>query len=289
MKKRVLSFILCLITCLTLTAAQAESPAPISEARQRVVDYARQIYEYTWELPEEEGVLLLYNMNYMPETSGFRIVFTAWQPFVAYGTLRGVPYSLSSYGNGKETTFAEYRELTTAQRIELANIYQYASYGERVSTKYGMSCATFLTECMQQGYTEDQPPVLHGVKTFLSDPRWKRHFTFGKRGAGDYPAMQPGDFLRRDGHVMLVIENDPEGKRMRVMNQTPPDYAVENCANLTDVTVTLVYRGKPTTVQAKRLCMACDACLQATTGTQCAWHSYDELLEGEYMAVFMDY
>ena len=88
---------------------------------------------------------------------------------------------------------------------------------------------------------------------------------------------------------MLVISNDPENDRLQIMNQTPPDYAVDNCENLTEETVTLMYRGKPTTIKAKRLCMQCDACLQASMGTHRCWVSYDELLEDEYLAVFVKY
>ena len=73
------------------------------------------------------------------------------------------------------------------------------------------------------------------------------------------------------------------------MEQTPPDYAVEHCENLSDVTVTLVYRGKPTTLEAKRLCMTCDACLQATTGTYLHWEEYDVLGDAQYTAVFVKY
>ena len=294
MIKRFAVSMLCLVLCCSFLpsalAGEAAGDAE-AEARRRVVEYAEQIYNYTWEIPEDQ-YLLIYNRNYYPETNGFRIVFTApaWPPFVVSGTVRGVPYTLSSYGNGRETTFAEYKDMTLDQRLEIANIYQYASYGTRISARYGMSCATFLTECMRQGFDEDNaPPIMHGVVSFLNDVRWKQYMTFGKRGAADYPDMQPGDFLRRDGHVMLMVENDPEHQRMRIMNQTPPDYAVKNCENLTDVTVTLYYKGKPTTLQAKRLCMACDACLQTTTGTNCCWIDYDTLLEEEYMAVFVKY
>ncbi len=287
MSVRLFLCLLCALALLPAPMVHAESSG--DAARQRVVDYAQSIHDYTWELPEEDGVILLYNRNYYPSTSGFRIVFGAWQPFVAYGTVRGVPYSLSAYGNGRETTFADYQKLSIDQRTEIANIYNYTGYGDRVSMRYGMSCTTFITECLKQGFPDEDLPVIHGVKIFLSENVWKRHFTFGKHGKNDFDELKPADILRNETHVMLVMENDPAGERLRVMEQTPPDQAVAECENLTDVTVTLIYKDEPTTVQAKRLCMECPACLQSTTGTQERWISYEDLRLGGFMAVFIDY
>ena len=155
--------------------------------------------------------------------------------------------------------------------------------------KYGMSCATFLSDCLRRGFSADPPPVIDGVTSLMSDLRWKRYFTFGKRGWKDFENLRTADFLLSADHVMLVIENDPEQQRLHVMEQTPPDHAVANCENITDVTITLRYRGNPTQMQAKRLCMECEACLQATTGTQYRWADYQELGMQNYRAVFVRY
>ncbi len=284
-------FLFACVSALLLFCApvRAEEISSETEARDRVVSYALQIYDYVWTLPEEQGPILLYNCNYGVRTNGFRVVFDRSQPYVVYGTVRGIPYSLATYSNGRDLTFEQYLALTDAQRAEIANIYNYPGYGKRISMRYGMSCATFLSDCLRRGLQDDALPVQDGVRTLLSDTRWKKYFTFGKRGWKDYEALQPGDFITRDGHAMLIIENLAKEQRMRVMEQTPPDYAVANCENITDVTVTLIHRGKPTQLQAKRLCMECAACRQATTGTQCRWVDYTELVQSEYRAVFVKY
>ena len=286
------SFIGLLCALLILTAAPAhavETDTEQQEARSRVAAYALQIHDYTWTMPEEEGVILLYNCNYFARTNGNRLVFDITPPYVVYGTVRGIPYSLSIYGNGQEMIYPKYLELSMAERSEIANIYKYRNNGERISMRYGMSCATFLSDCLRQGFPDDPPPVLNGVTTLMSDVQWKKYFTFGKRGWKDYENLRTADFLFNDDHVMLVIENDPEQQRLHIMEQTPPDYAVENCENITDVTITMYYRGKPTEMQAKRLCMECDACLQCTTGTQYRWADYQELGGEGYRAVFVKY
>ena len=279
--------LLCAVLTLLSAAASAEAPA-LSPARQRVIDYAMQVHNYEWTLPEEEGVILLYNRNYRTRTNGFRLLFDITPPYVVYGTVRGVPYTLSSYGNGRETIYPEYLALTTQEKARLANIYMYTGHGKRLSMKYGMSCATFLSDCVRQGL-EDELPVMNGVVSLMSDPIWKKHFTFGKHGWKDYADLQPGDFLSRDGHAVLVIENEPDTNTFWIMEQTPPDYAIEHCENMTDVTVTITYRDHPTKIQAKRLCMECAACRQATTGTQYRQATYEEFSEGDFIAVFVDY
>ena len=289
MNVRSIISLLCALLILTATPAYAVEPDTDQNPRSRIAAYALQIHDYTWTLPEEEGVILLYNRNYFARTNGNRLIFDITPPYVAYGTVRGIPYSLSVYGNGRETAYTRYLELSAAQRAEIANIYNYRNFGERISMKYGMSCATFLSDCLRRGFSADPPPVIDGVTSLMSDLRWKRYFTFGKRGWKDFENLRTADFLFSADHVMLVIENDPEQQRLHVMEQTPPDHAVANCENITDVTITLRYRGNPTQMQAKRLCMECEACLQATTGTQYRWADYQELGMQNYRAVFVRY
>ncbi len=286
------SFIGLLCALLILAAAPAHALKTTEtepDARSRIAEYALQIHDYTWTMPEEEGLILLYNCNYFARTNGNRIIFDITPPYVVYGTVRGIPYSLSSYGNGREVTYPAYLELSLPERSEVANIYKYRNKGERISMRYGMSCATFLTDCLRQGFTENPPPLMDGVTTMMSDLRWKKYFTFGKRGWKDFDNLQTADFLFNADHVILIIENDPENQRLHIMEQTPPDYAVENCENITDVTITMYYREKPTEMQAKRLCMECEACRQATTGTQYRWADYQELGKEGYRAVFVKY
>ncbi len=289
MSARLFARLLCVLLLLAAPLAYADETDAEQEARARVAAYAMKVHEYTWTMPEEDGVILLYNCNYFMRTNGNRLIFEITPPYVAYGTVRGIPYSLSVYGNGLELTYPEYLKTTNAERAEISNIYNYRSYGERISVRYGMSCATFVSDCLRQGFANDPPPVMKGVITLMSELPWKRHFTFGKRGWKDYDKLQTADFLFNEEHVMLVMENDTEHERLRIMEQTPPDYAVANCENITDVTVTLYYRGSPTEMQAKRLCMECEACRQATTGTQYRWADYQELGEKKYRAVFVKY
>jgi len=255
--------------------------------REAVAEYARKIHDFVWTL--DEGVVLMYNKNYHPRTNGRRLVFDGWQPYVACGTVRGVPYSLSIFSNGLETPFSIYQRLSDEERGELAWIYGYYKNGDRLSAKYGMSCATMVSECMQQGFPDEELPLAYGVKTLITTPEWKKHFTFGKNGAKNYPGLRTADLLYNSGHVVLVMENDSSAQRVLIMEQTPPDHAVAHCENLTEVEVELMYRGHPTRVTAKRLCMQCPACLQATTGTQLRYASYTELRKSGYQAIFVDY
>ncbi len=291
MKKRRFFCLICSLLILAAGQVCAEENPPRQDAlaRARVIGYAMQIHDYTWTLPEEVGAILLYNRNYSVTLNGNRPVFRTVKPFVATGTVRGIPYSLAVYGNGMEVPFSEYRELSNTDRVQIANIYNYGSYGKRISMLYGMSCVTFLSECLRQGFPDEDLPLQKGVGDFVYEEHWKQHFTLGKRFLSNYARLQAGDFLYRDGHAVLVVENDPEGHRLRIIEQTPPDYACQNCENITDVTVTLYYRGKPSQVEARRLCMECEACRAATTGTYYHWTDYETLRKEEYRPVFVNY
>ena len=120
MNVRSIISLLCALLILTATPAYAVEPDTDQNPRSRIAAYALQIHDYTWTLPEEEGVILLYNRNYFARTNGNRLIFDITPPYVAYGTVRGIPYSLSVYGNGRETTYARYLELSDAQRAEIA-------------------------------------------------------------------------------------------------------------------------------------------------------------------------
>ena len=73
--------LLCALLLLTAAPAHAMETAPEQqETRSRVAAYALQIHDYTWTLPEEEGVILLYNCNYFARTNGNRLVFDITPP-----------------------------------------------------------------------------------------------------------------------------------------------------------------------------------------------------------------
>ncbi len=286
------SFLCLFCSLLILAAGQfcAGESLTEQEARARVVEYALQIHNYTWTLPEEEGAILLYNKNYSVWINGSRPVFKTVKPIVATGTVRGIPYSLSIYGNGLEVPFSEYRELANAERVQISEVYNYGSNGKRISMLYGMSCVTFLSECLLQGLPNENLTLQKGVGSFVYDKEWSRYFTLGNnRYLKDFERLQAGDFLYRIGHAVLVIENDPAERRLHIIEQTPPDYAYDHCENITDVTVTMFFREKPFQVEARRLCMECEACREATTGTRYHWVTYDELRKQEYRPVFVNY
>ena len=91
MNVRSIISLLCALLILTATPAYAVEPDTDQNPRSRIAAYALQIHDYTWTLPEEEGVILLYNRNYFARTNGNRLIFDITPPYVAYGTVRGIP------------------------------------------------------------------------------------------------------------------------------------------------------------------------------------------------------
>lgn len=251
-------------------------------ARDKVVAYARQILNYTW---QTSGYILLHYSGYSPSTNsdGSLSITT---PIVATGTVRGIPYTLSSNntGGGAEKTFSQYKALSNSDRLLLSKIYNYS--GRRVGMKYGMSCATFVTDCILQGLTGK------GLSTYASsgihqNSRWSQYITQGSKNNAGYSKLQKGDYLYRSGHVILVASNN--GSSITAIEQTPPDYTRENCTNKKRIRIQLTYNGKARYYDAIQVCMQCNACIKGTMGTQESTYTYSQLNNKGYYPMYIKY
>ena len=249
-----------------------------SDRRQAVVDYAYNVYNYTW---STSGNILVYYNGYNPTTTS---ISDTVNPVVVSGTVRGIPYSLSANGDGAEKTFSAYKSLSSSEKLLLSNRYSYNG-GYRVSMKYGMSCATFVTECMLQGLP-GKGLSTYAVTNIHSQSKWKNYITQGSKTTEGYKKLQKGDYLYSSGHVMLVVDNNGSSG-LTVIEQTPPDYSRINCSNKKTVTVCLTYNGTTKSYTATQLCMNCDACKQTGVGTQKKYYSYSNL--SSYTPMYVDY
>ena len=192
-----------------------------SNPRDKVVAYAREILNYTW---NASGYVLLYNNNYNPaRKSDGSIDFRYSIPYVAKGTIHGIPYTLSSNGGGgAEKTFEQYKALSMNDKLAVSDIYTYSPgsstfSGLRVSMKYGMSCATFVTDCIRQGLSGAEVGHLTNFHTMSS---YSGKITQGERNSSGYSRLQKGDYLMTSGHVMLVVDNGSSS--LTVIEQSPP-------------------------------------------------------------------
>lgn len=272
------------IVALIMLAVMGFAGQAWSSARDNVVAHAESILNYTWY--SSKPILLYYN-GYNPyENPDGSLNITT--PVVATGTIRGIPYTLSSNntGGGAEKTFSQYKALSAADKSTLSKIYTYGN-GKRISMKYGMSCATFVTDCILQGLTGKGLSVYSNIHIHRQSG-WKNYITQGTRTDEGYMALQKGDYLyNATSHVMLVVDNN--GSSITVIEQTPPDYTRINCTNKRTISAALTYNGKTKYYRSTRVCMQCDACKRSTTGTQKATYSYSSLRSGGYYPMYVNY
>lgn len=254
--------------------------------RQTVVTHAYKVYEKSW---TTDGYILLYYNGYNPSDDSI-VVDESIHPVVVTGNVRGIPYTLSSNntGGGEEKSFEDYFNLSASDRLLLSNKYTYNG-GSRVSMKYGMSCATFVTDCIRQGLPRTSSNQL--LNTYAStniheSAAYKKYITKGSADNDGYKKLKKGDYLYKGSHVMLVVENDGISS-LTVIEQTPPDYSRSNCTKPKTITVELTYGGQTQTYTAKQLCMECDACRQAGMGTQKKVYYYSALTS--YTPMYVDY
>ena len=254
-----------------------------SDARQAVVAHAESILNYTW--PAVNSILLYYNA-YSPYTSGGELKFSR-SPVTAKGMIRGIPYTLSSNntGGGQEKTFSQYKALSTANKSALSNIYKYDG-GNRISMKYGMSCATFVTDCILQGLTGTGLSS-YALTNIHAQSGWRNYITQGSRTTAGYKKLQKGDYLYTGSHVRLVTANS--GSSITVIEQAPPDYTRINCSNKKTVSAYLTYNGRTRYYSSTQVCMDCDACRTGTTGTKRASYSYTNLMNTGYYPMYVSY
>ena len=103
----------------------------VSPMRNKVADYAYEILNYTWEATSE---VLGYKGK---DENGNYLSPYKWS---AGTTIYGLPYADSSIKD-----FREYKEkLSNSQKSEKSTEYQ---------MKYGMVCASLVTDCIRQGFT----------------------------------------------------------------------------------------------------------------------------------------
>lgn len=254
---------------------------PVSNPREKVVSYAYEVLNYEWETPANQYVLLYYNAYSPSSYNGLN--FDGANPVVATGRIRGIPYTLG-YGNIQETPFASYKALSASDKVTIGDIYSYG--GSRVSMKYGMSCATFVTDCMRQGLGISI--ATHADTGIENASGWKNYVTTCSTNTdADYRKLQKGDYLYTYSHVMLVVANT--GSSITVIQQTPPDYTRNNCSNKRTVTASLTYNGVTRSYTATQVCMECAACKKATIGTQETTYSYASLRNSGYYPRFVIY
>lgn len=190
-------------------------PGNDEAARNQVVGHAREVLNYEW---RTDGYIVLHYSEYEPNTSGgVPSLFSNHRPVVATGTLRGIPYSLSANGNGSEKTYSEYKSLSDSDRKQVSNVYGYGRSGSqylwRVGMKYGMSCATFVWDCLAQSLTGlTRTAYCPNIPTL-----WGSYLT-----SSSLSNLKKGDILWRSTHVMLVAENDTSASKITVIEQAPP-------------------------------------------------------------------
>ena len=187
--------------------------------RDDVVNYAWQIWNYTW---TTNSTVPRY--NYDPRNG----------PATVTGTIRGVPYTYANM-----VSFSEYKALSATDKGTV-----YSSN----SMKYGMVCATLVTDCIRQGFPSRNLPLLNmvmfhksrnsgsytGLISSVSDAVFNYDHTQAQwqniwanirtsQANSGYPAykkLQKGDYLNDWNHVILVVENDTSAQRITYIDQT---------------------------------------------------------------------
>ena len=225
MRKRFAGMIMLLILFLEVMTSGASA-----EPRDEVVAHAYEVLNWEW---HTDGYVVLHYSGYEPDTdyeAPSPALFSANRPLVATGTLRGIPYTLSANGNGRERTLSEYKELTDAERLDVSNVYGYGNNGHyengiwikptiqywRVGMKYGMSCATFVWDCLSQVL-----PLTRTAGSPNIPSLWGNYLT-----KTSYSNLEKGDILQKIAHVMLVVDNNPASGYLTVIEQAPPDIGV---------------------------------------------------------------
>ena len=154
--------------------------------------------------------------------------------YVVKGKVRGIPYSLSVYDGGAEKSYEEYIGLTLADKEKISDNYKYNGH-DTYSMKYGMSCATFVSTCIQKGISSFK-------RTAGTSDIQKNNTEYVQKGSAteeDYKNLLPGDYLYTGAHVVLIAENDVTNKKLTTYEQTPPNGSDNVCPNQQQVEITL--------------------------------------------------
>ena len=272
---------------LDLVPIDDPNPTPVNDgdARDKVVAYAHEILDYEW---ETNGYVLLYTKQ--ATKNGDSITFTYNNtdstPMVATGRIKGLPYTLQCGGGVQEMSFTSYKSLSEADKLTVSGQYSYNG-GTRISMKYGMACATFVTDCIIQGMPEKG--LSRSTSTYFhNNSGWINYVSMGDKGTDGYKSLQKGDYVDNYYHVMLIVENTGSG--VWVIEQTPPDEAKQGCKNPTWIDVSL--RGASGTYRVKKVCMECEECEKSYIGTRKKYYPYtgnDSLYSNNYRPVYVTY
>ncbi|MBQ7545221.1 MAG: putative Ig domain-containing protein [Synergistaceae bacterium] len=209
--------VILLLLCLCSTV-WAKTP------RDAAVDYAYQIYNYTWSVKHS-----------IPRYHADK------NPTAVSGTIKGIPYTYANM-----VSFAEYKALSNADKGIV--------YGG--SMKYGMVCATLVTDCIRQAFWDRELPLLHTVMfhksryssaytklvssvssaIFNNDhtcEQWQNIWASirSSQASSGYPAykkLQKGDYLNDWNHVIFVVDNNTSTQTITYIDQT---YCWDTVAN----------------------------------------------------------
>lgn len=286
MNKKKFSVLIALMMCMVLAFAGQAWCGPRDDA----VNHAYEVLNYQW---YTSGYVLLYSSTFGPQINNGVLTFSS-TPYVATGNVRGIPYSLSKSGDGggDEKTFEAYKNLTMSDKLQKSNRYWYGS-SYKVSMRYGMSCATFVTDCILQGMPNNGL-YIYPLTNFHKQNIWQNYVTVGSLNDEGYSKLQKGDYLyhQNGDHVRLVVENNKSAKTITYIDQTPPDGTRNGCTNkqyLSNITLS-TYNGATYNGPAWKVCMQCSACLANTMGTHKATISYSSLpLYPAYYPMYVNY
>ena len=278
---------------ISFTLKLVSSTVNDSNARQKAVEYAEKALNYTWYTSEPILMHYNYGLDSSKNKNGQIVpVFGTDKPVIAMGNVRGIPYSLSQNGGGGEEDSPEYymehREIS--ERSITSKVYKDDGNGGylKIGPKYGMSCATFVSMCIRTGFGGSTFKRSAGTGGIYSNN--SQYVTQGKAGnRDDYSRLQPGDYLYKSGHVMLVTANN--GNSLTVIHQTPPiNNMSPECTNKKAVKVTLkLSDGSSTVIDALQVCMNCNACKQVTMGTRKDVFSYTHSYLQQYQPMYVKY
>ena len=207
MRKRFAGMIVMLVMLLCLMSSGA-----FAELRDDVVNYAYEIYNYTW------------------TTSKTIPRYHADGQTTVTGTIQGIPYTFANM-----VSFQVYKALSNSER---ETVYSSSSM------KYGMVCATLVTDCIRQGFPYSSLPLdngtmfhkrsYKGLVSSVSDAIYDYNHELtdwqgiwndirdaqANSGYPAYQKLQKGDYLNDWNHVILVVDNDTNAQKITYIDQT---------------------------------------------------------------------
>ena len=204
-RKKLAVFFTALLAAILAACSSAWADSP----RDTVVNYAWEVYNFTW---TADKPILLHNTS-------------TWIPA---GQIRGIPYTL----NGTQTSYEDYKALIDQYKGGTNNgLYDTATYSIgkdangntiwRTSMKYGYACAAFVTDCIRKGFPASAGLTRRNATQFHLKAGWSERVTEGSRNNESYSKLKKGDYLDNYDHVILVVANDTSAQKISYVDQTP--------------------------------------------------------------------